>query len=173
VKYALLGLIVVVVIAFYAMSQSNKSDAERLKQAEIAHQQKLEQDRLNDARLVSEAKQREIEANNAKTMKAEQEKINSQKVSAEFEQRQVAEKLEKTKEIEDKVRALAFDPESAQFRNQKGNCGEVNAKNKFGGYTGFKKYIYNPETDTVDLESLDKFYTADVMQILWDAKCPK
>lgn len=38
------------------------------------------------------------------------------------------------------------DPGSAQFQNQfigrKGvPCGEVNSKNSFGGYTGFKRYI--------------------------------
>lgn len=33
------------------------------------------------------------------------------------------------------------DPDSAQFRNQKGACGEVNIKNDQGEYTGFKKYV--------------------------------
>lgn len=33
------------------------------------------------------------------------------------------------------------DPDSAQFRNQKRICGEVNAKNSFGGYAGFKRFI--------------------------------
>ena len=69
------------------MSQSNKSDAERLKQAEITHQQKLEQDRLNDARLASEAKQREIEARNAKAFKDEQDKAQNNAIAAEFEKK--------------------------------------------------------------------------------------
>lgn len=33
------------------------------------------------------------------------------------------------------------DPDSAQFRNQRKICGEVNAKNSFGGYAGFKRFI--------------------------------
>ena len=33
------------------------------------------------------------------------------------------------------------DPYSAKFRNAKGRCGEVNSKNSFGAYTGFKRYI--------------------------------
>lgn len=38
------------------------------------------------------------------------------------------------------------DPESAQFRNERltasgALCGEVNSKNSFGGYLGFKHYI--------------------------------
>ena len=33
------------------------------------------------------------------------------------------------------------DPSSAQFRNVKGYCGELNSKNKFGGYVGFNRFI--------------------------------
>lgn len=49
----------------------------------------------------------------------------------------------------ERVKSQLSDPESAQFRNvhegvERKNgwivCGEVNAKNKFGGYTGFKKF---------------------------------
>ena len=46
-----------------------------------------------------------------------------------------------------KVRMTLTDPESAQFRNFRTNastgvsCGEVNAKNKLGGYVGFKKFL--------------------------------
>ncbi|WOE32095.1 MULTISPECIES: hypothetical protein [unclassified Acinetobacter] len=32
-------------------------------------------------------------------------------------------------------------PDSAQFRNQKGTCGEVNFKNDKNEFIGFKKYI--------------------------------
>ena len=44
-KYGLIGVIVIIIGLFYFMSQSNKADAERLKQAEIAHQQKLESEK--------------------------------------------------------------------------------------------------------------------------------
>ena len=49
----------------------------------------------------------------------------------------------------ERVKEQLFDPESAQFRNvhegvERKNgwivCGEVNGKNRFGGYTGFKKF---------------------------------
>lgn len=33
------------------------------------------------------------------------------------------------------------DPGSAEFRNQSRLCGEVNAKNSFGGYTGFRRFM--------------------------------
>ncbi|EOR08316.1 hypothetical protein [Acinetobacter tandoii] len=41
-KYLVIGALVLVGVLFYFMNQSNKADAERIKQAEIAHQQKIE-----------------------------------------------------------------------------------------------------------------------------------
>lgn len=54
-------------------------------------------------------------------------------------------------EIEDAVRATMMDPDSAQFRNVE-RCsgdtsvwtGDVNGKNGFGAYTGFKPFFYAP-----------------------------
>lgn len=46
------------------------------------------------------------------------------------------------------VKAELTDPDSAQFRNEeesaKGSvtCGEVNSRNRMGGYVGFTRYIY-------------------------------
>lgn len=60
--------------------------------------------------------------------------------------------IKATKEI---VRATLKDPDSAQFRNvalflnESGTgrvCGEVNAKNSFGGYTGFEVFYYAADT---------------------------
>lgn len=42
---------------------------------------------------------------------------------------------------EESVRYLLYDPDSAQFRNQFRWCGEVNAKNRMGGYVGFTRYV--------------------------------
>lgn len=39
------------------------------------------------------------------------------------------------------VLANLKDPDSAQFRNQRGFCGEVNSKNALGGYAGFQRFI--------------------------------
>ncbi len=53
------------------------------------------------------------------------------------------------RKAQEQISAQLVDPASAQFRNLrlvKGNkgvtlvCGEVNAKNKMGGYTGFKGF---------------------------------
>lgn len=49
------------------------------------------------------------------------------------------------------VKANLKDPDSAEFRNQKGLCGEVNAKNGFGGYNGFKRFMAASE-DLVVIE---------------------
>lgn len=50
------------------------------------------------------------------------------------------------------AKALLKDPESARFRNvhigidilgNKKVCGEINAKNAFGGYTGFTPFVFH------------------------------
>lgn len=47
------------------------------------------------------------------------------------------------------VRRMMKDPESAQFRNLEvkrgGLCGEVNARNGFGGYVGFREFVFDDE----------------------------
>lgn len=49
-----------------------------------------------------------------------------------------------SREVEQLVRASLVDPGSAQFRNliigKTSACGEVNSKNRMGGYTGFQKF---------------------------------
>ncbi|MDT1887731.1 hypothetical protein ACN6Q4_20435, partial [Acinetobacter baumannii] len=45
--------------------------------------------------------------------------------------------LQVQKLVKDKLK----DGETAKFRNQWELCGEVNAKNSFGAYTGFQRYI--------------------------------
>lgn len=44
------------------------------------------------------------------------------------------------------VRDQMKDPSSVQFQNIDGYCGEVNAKNGYGGYTGFKPFYISNET---------------------------
>ena len=54
------------------------------------------------------------------------------------------------------VKAKLKDPDSAQFRNLQYTppfvCGEVNAKNSFGGYNGFERFITGTR-DATFLES--------------------
>jgi len=55
------------------------------------------------------------------------------------------------REVEDKVRRMLKDPESARFERvtfnpaKKTGCGYVNAKNSMGGYTGSRHFIAFPD----------------------------
>lgn len=58
------------------------------------------------------------------------------------------------------------DPESARFRNLKSSgglflCGEVNAKNSMGGYTGFKKFYAIGLIDVVTYEDDSQKFLED------------
>jgi len=63
------------------------------------------------------------------------------------------------------------DPGSAEFRNQYGICGEVNAKNSFGGYTGFKRFIAGSEA-LVIMEGGGALSESDFSS-LWSQTCSK
>ncbi|NDP40593.1 MAG: hypothetical protein GZ093_17965 [Rhodoferax sp.] len=67
------------------------------------------------------------------------------------------------------------DPESVKFRNISLSlvdvpivCGEVNGKNSYGGYTGFKKYY---ATDTKDFGGVDD--GSGRFSTIWDRYCQK
>lgn len=53
------------------------------------------------------------------------------------------------------VKESLKDPESAEFRNMNGVCGEVNAKNSFGGYTGFKKFVIDVNASQLFIDPED------------------
>ena len=59
------------------------------------------------------------------------------------------------------------DPDSAEIRNHNGNCGEVNSKNSFGGYSGFKRFIASPAIVAIEGENMD----SDEFQKAWDQVC--
>lgn len=150
-KYFIGAFLVVVLITSYFLNKSNKEDAERLKQAEVAHQQKIEQE-----------KQAEIDKKEAIV----QEEIARQKHANEAVKAQIS-------IAEKKVRESLLDPNSAEFRNQKGNCGEVNAKNRMGGFTGYSRYIYEPNNKVAFIESTlkDALVTPEIMDDLWAKNC--
>ncbi|MBV4512723.1 hypothetical protein HBO10_19900 [Pseudomonas sp. WS 5503] len=90
------------------------------------------------------------EADKARS-KAEMAEIRSQRVAREF------------------VSGVLKDPESAEFRNQKGFCGEVNSKNSFGGYAGFKRFIAASE-EMVVFAGDDRMTSTDFEQA-WSQFC--
>jgi hypothetical protein len=59
-------------------------------------------------------------------------------------------------ELEKRIAATLTDPGSAQFRNvklsqdQKYLCGEINGKNRLGGYVGFKDFAVSYNDDYID-----------------------
>lgn len=59
-------------------------------------------------------------------------------------QRIVREEEERENAMQEAVREIVKnslkDPDSALFRDQSWTCGEVNAKNSFGGYVGYRKF---------------------------------
>lgn len=161
-KYILVAVILLVGGLFYFMYQSNQADVERLKQAEIAHQKKIEQEKIEAINASKTAAEKKAQAEldrikfNEATQKAEQDKERAQiEVAAQ------------------KVKDNLIDSDSAKFRNQKGNCGEVNAKNRMGGYTGFSRYIYFPEDKSLVIESeaKDAIFTPQIVDRLWSIKC--
>ena len=60
-------------------------------------------------------------------------------------------------EAKEAVKSKLRDPSSAEFKAVGGSgdvaCGYVNAKNAFGGYTGFKKFAYNHKTKAIYLDT--------------------
>lgn len=154
VKYVVGGFIVIVLIIGYFINQSNKEDMVRLKEAEIAQKQKLQDEIAKKEAEAQEVlnKQRQAE----ESLKVEQNQQHAQMLVA-----------------ENKVKETLLDPNSAQFRNQKGNCGEVNAKNRMGGYIGFSRYIYVPDSKVAFIESdaKDSIITPSIMDGLWAKNC--
>ena len=65
------------------------------------------------------------------------------------------------------LQAFLKDPASSQIRNHKGNCGEVNSKNSFGGYTGFKRFIASSAIVVIEGENMD----SDKFQKAWEQVC--
>lgn len=60
------------------------------------------------------------------------------------------------REAQTAVKQQLTDPESAQFRNLSEHeawiCGEVNSKNRLGGYVGFRIFIYGKSGESVVID---------------------
>ena len=61
------------------------------------------------------------------------------------------------------------DPNSAEFRNQKGLCGEVNSNNSFGGKVGYQRFIVGYKSLYI-LERESGLSPRD-FQKMWDELC--
>jgi hypothetical protein len=74
----------------------------------------------------------------------------------------------------ERVKDMLKDPDSARFRSEfvthDGTvCGFVNAKNSYGGYGGFKRYIVETDRVTLDDDSGDSWK----MDSHWADVCPE
>lgn len=73
-------------------------------------------------------------------------------------------------QVQNIVRESLKDGDSAKFRNQWEFCGEVNAKNSFGAYTGYQRYILTKEklylenefnSDQTSISAFNQVWTED------------
>lgn len=67
------------------------------------------------------------------------------------------------------VEGVIKDPKSAQFRNQRGVCGEVNAKNSFGAYSGYQRFI--AASGEMVLLERDGGLSQSVFNDVWNRGC--
>lgn len=80
-KYFVGAFLVVVLITGYFLNKSNKEDVERLKRAEVAHQQKLEREKVDEAKAIQLSAQRQAEE--VKTKVLHEDKISQAKADNE------------------------------------------------------------------------------------------
>ncbi|WP_290006080.1 hypothetical protein [Acinetobacter pittii] len=73
-------------------------------------------------------------------------------------------------QVQKLVKEKLKDGDTAKFRNQWELCGEVNAKNSFGAYTGYQRYIVTKEkiyfendynTDSTSLAAFNQVWSVD------------
>lgn len=70
--------------------------------------------------------------------------------------------------VEQVVKQQLKDPDSAQFKNVKNKCGEVNAKNTYGGYTGFKRFVVVADSVLIESDQEDEILP---FSLNWQAHC--
>lgn len=70
--------------------------------------------------------------------------------------------------VESVVKEQLKDPNSAQFKNVKDKCGEVNAKNTYGGYTGFKRFIVVSDSALIESDQEEEILP---FSLNWQAHC--
>lgn len=64
-------------------------------------------------------------------------------------EKQKIKKEKEEHELTEHIKSQVKDPNSVAFRNVMGNCGEINAKNGFGAYVGFKRFLVKPDGQVV------------------------
>jgi hypothetical protein len=88
---------------------------------------------------------------------AKEKQAQEQALKIKQEQEKKLKEQAELKKVEDTVRYYLKDGDSAKFRNVIKNCGEVNAKNSWGAYAGFTRFIVQSDKDVV-FEDPDNAY---------------
>ncbi|MFA2885149.1 hypothetical protein [Acinetobacter pittii] len=88
---------------------------------------------------------------------AKEKQAQKQALKIKQEQERKLKEQAELKKVEDAVRYYLKDGDSAKFRNVIKNCGEVNAKNSWGAYAGFTRFIVQSDKDVV-FEDPDNAY---------------
>ena len=140
-KYGI-GVLILIVCMFGYMYKHNKDQRAELQKE---HEARIQVEKQNQIDAEQREKQRQED-------KAKVELDRIQRENEALLKKQNAEKAQiQLSELTIKKRLI--DADSAKFQNQSGFCGEVNSKNRMGGYTGFSRYIANTDTGLIVIET--------------------
>lgn len=141
----LLAIIAAIIAYGYSASQKNKEMAEKA----AAYNAQKEARAKAEADQASERKRKFDSQQQAWAVKND-EVVNSQPIKSTGRSSNPAlDEITNQRMARQWVEARLKDKSSAEFRNQKGFCGEVNAKNSYGGYSGFERFIAANESMVV------------------------
>ena len=98
-KVLIVATVLIVGGLFYFINEINKADVKRLKQAEVAHHLKLEQEKVDEAKALQLSAQRQTEVDKEKALKAEKERQDQFKKVQDSEKARIAENEKEEREL--------------------------------------------------------------------------
>ncbi|EPV5420347.1 hypothetical protein ACV7CH_001683 [Acinetobacter baumannii] len=95
---------------------------------------------------------------------AKEKQAQEQALKIKQEQERKLKEQAELKKVEDAVRYYHKDGDSAKFRNVIKNCGEVNAKNSWGAYAGFSRFIVKSDKQVI-FDGPDNYYFDSLVKL--------
>ncbi len=95
---------------------------------------------------------------------AKEKQAQEQALKIKQEQERKLKEQAELKKVEDTVRYYLKDGDSAKFRNVIKNCGEVNAKNSWGAYAGFSRFIVKSDKQVI-FDGPDNYYFDSLVKL--------
>lgn len=95
---------------------------------------------------------------------AKEKQAQEQALKIKQEQERKLKEQAELKKVEDAVRYYLKDGDSAKFRNVIKNCGEVNAKNSWGAYAGFSRFIVKSGKQVI-FDGPDNYYFDSLVKL--------